>query len=631
MTHPSLSASLAAVGDEGLWRTNPVWCIERLLDMWGRQDRSWVDQPERLTALLACLLAQGIRLPAEALGKWEAAGLLDSAERYGASGDLPSPGVVGFVVDDSLATAWLVLLDVEPSRTWSVDSNLPIRPPTMLQDMLIRLILSLGLPQAGAVPERFAFEVRERLGRRSYGPSMHIAGLLAVIDRQNSYPALLRRACSVVQPHRDRLVPVGSIPQKLAAFRRECGRGTLLVCPADCPEAEAHKEDFGEVWEVNSFQDLARRLERSGLLQGFLSGSPLSAADVEAALACLRRLSDAENRHDEALDLGRRIQQCGYCPEVPARTRRDIRHTIIDLYRHLGYYGEAESLALQVVHEAKCPKASSYDDQARADVVHAAALYDPHRFEEMASILEPWYERLARNELIVSPESRVMVFNTLARARVILGQGEWVGLFRQSEAILHEREPTDLPRTWNFLAHGLLRHGLSREADSVLAQAETWPGMSDMSRWFCYFLRAEYYRSRGRPWDRKEMEVVPGEHERAGHPFAFYYQATARQPGRKEADALERFRRARSLFLQDAGPGDRPNILHFLAGCMLLGEAGWGNKAALWTEARQNLARHLEARTGRGLAEHYAEAWKALGDRPDRDAADAFLRRVPFF
>src|SRR5262249_30884945 len=158
------------------------------------QDRSWVDQPERLPALLQCLLAQGIRLPAEALQRWGIAGHLDLDERYGASDDRPSSGVVGFVVDDSSATAWVVLLEVEPSRTWSVDSNLPIRPATLLQDMLIRVVLALGLPQGGAVPERFAFDVRERLGRRSYGPSMHIAGLLAVIDRQNNNPALLRRA-----------------------------------------------------------------------------------------------------------------------------------------------------------------------------------------------------------------------------------------------------------------------------------------------------------------------------------------------------------------------------------------------------------------------------------------------------
>src|SRR5262249_27156921 len=157
-----------------------------------------------------------------------------------------------------------------------------------------------------------------------------------VIDRQNNNPALLRRACAVVQPDGDRLVPVGSLDQKLTAFRRECGRGTLLVRTPACTAASAYDRHFDKVWEVSSFQDLARCLERSGFLQEFLSGSPLNAADVETAHSCLRRLTFGEHQYGEALDLGSRIQQCGYDAEVPARTAREIRRTIADLYRHLG-------------------------------------------------------------------------------------------------------------------------------------------------------------------------------------------------------------------------------------------------------------------------------------------------------
>jgi pentatricopeptide repeat protein len=628
----SNSASLAAVADEGLWHTNPVWCIDRLLEAWGRKDRSWVDQPELLPALLRSLLAQGIRLPTEALQRWESAGLLDSTDLDGDSADVPSPGVVGLVIDHSSETAWVVPLDIEPSRTWSVDSNLPIRPPTVLQDMLIRVVLALDMPQAGAVPERFAFDVRERLGRRSYGPSMHIAGLLAVIDRQNNNPTLLRRACAAVQPDGDRLVPVGSLDKKLGAFWREYGRGSLLVRPPDCPEASAYDQHFDEIWQVGSFQELARALERCELLQGFLSGAPLDAADVETAHSCLRRLTFAEHRYGEALNLAGRIQRCGYDSEVPARTGREIRRTTADLYRHLGYYGEAETLAQQEVRETKASKASSYDDQAQADAIYAASYYDPHCFTRMVELLEqPWLAQFNENELLVSPETRVMVFNTLARAYVILGQRGWAELFRRSEEILREREPTDLPRTWNYLAHGLLRQGQLEEADSVLVQLESLPALTGFSRWICRFLRAEYHRSRGRKWHSEEMEAASGVKKRAGHPFGFYFQATARQPDRSQVDAGERFRLAQDLFLQDAGSGDHPNILHFLADCMRIGAAGWGNDAVLWSDARQALARHLEPRSGCGLAEYYAEVWKALGDRPDRDTADAFLRRVPFF
>jgi hypothetical protein len=258
-------------------------------------------------------------------------------------------------------------------------------------------------------------------------------------------------------------------------------------------------------------------------------------------------------------------------------------------------------------------------------------LYDPHLFDEMAAILEPWLRLLTEDELIVGPETRVMVFNTLARALVILGRGEWIELFRKSEIILHEYEPTDLPRTWNFLAHGLIRSGQLDKANSVLVQAENWPGISELSRWFCCFLRAEYSRSCGQQSFSDEMEAAPNEKKRAGHPFGFYFRATARQPDRTKLDAVNRFRRARDFFLQDAGSGDPPNILHFLADCMRLGEAGWSADAPLWCQARCALARHLEPRSGCKLAEHYKEVWTVIGDYPDRDAAEALLRRVPFF
>ncbi len=638
MKRASTVASLSAVGDEGLWRTNPVECLQRLLSALGRQDCSWINQRQHLQTILRGLLDQGVHVPPEALEKWQAAGLLEAAAFSTDPDERPVPSVVGFLVDDS-TTAWVIPLEVEPSPSgWSVDSNLPIRPPTVLQDMLTRVVLALGLPQGGAVPERFAFDVRERLGRRSYGSrydshgeSMHVAGLLAVIDRQNCHPPLLRRACSVVQPHRDHLGPVGSIPQKLSAFRRECGRGTLLVRPAACPEAAAYDKDFDLVWEVGSFRDLARGLERSGLLQVFLNGSPLSAADADTSLTSLRRLTHAEHGYEEALGLGGRIQVCGYDSEVPARTRREIRRTTVDLYRHLGYFVEAESLAQQEVQEAISSKASSYDDQAEADTNLAASWYDPHRFGDMVDILEPWLEKLTRDPLLVSPETRIMVFNTLARARLITGRGEWSELFRRSDGIQREREPTDLPRTWNYLAHGLLRHGQFEAADSVIVQIESRLPTTGFSRWFCRFLRAEYHRSRGQQWDSGEMEEALREKKRVGHPFGFYFQATARQPGRDRVDAEERFRHARDLFLQDAGSGDRPNILHFLASCMRLGEAGWGNHASLWSDARQALARHLEPRSACGLTEYYAEVFEGLNDLPDRDAADVFLRRVVYF
>jgi hypothetical protein len=618
----------AAVGDENLWRTNPVWCVDCLVAAWRDSDDESLHVSRRVRALVACLAGRGVRINPDAQKRWAAQGLIDSPA---APDELPTPGVVGLVIDRLAGVAWVAPLEARPAAGWSVAANLPIRPATVLQDLLVRTILALGLPQGEAVPERFAFEVRDRLGLRSDGPSMHVAGLLAVLGAANHGPPLLGRACAVVQTEGNAVAPVGSARAKLEAFVREYGRGTLLVRAAGCPESAAFDGAFAQVWEVDSLRDLAGHADRAGLLRVFLESLPLGPADLAAAGGRLRELVEVEHRYAEALDLARRLDRCPCRPEVPARPVREVRRALGDLYRHLGYYEESEELAVRECAQARATPASCYDEQAQADAVHAASLYDPHRFLEMEQILRPWCERLAADPLLVAPETRVMVFNTLARALVILGRAGWAALFRQSLDLLRRRNPTDAPRTWNYLAHGLLRSGRTDEAAAVLADVDGQPAMSDMSRWAFRFLQAEHARQAGRVSACPEMEAPAETPKRLGHPFGFYFQATARQAGRLLDDARGRFRRARECFVQDAGPADRPNILYFLVECMRLAEAAWADDARLWDEARQELGRHLRPRAGCLLGDYYAAVWPGLGPLPNKNAAEIFLRRVPYF
>ncbi len=628
MTRPDQPASPAAVGDERLWRTNPVWCLERVLAAWGRRDHDWLHRPQRLAAVVRRLLDRGVRLPAPALRRWADDGLLPD----GVTSVAPEPGVVGLVVDRRAGVAWVAPLEARRAACWSVAPNLPMRPAAVLQDLLVRLVLGLGLPQGGAVPERFAFEVSDRLGQPADGPSMHVAGLLAVLAAANDHPPLLRRACAVVQPgDGGALVPVRSVAEKLAAFVRETGTGSLLVRAAGCPDSPAFEEHFEEVWEVSSLQKLARRAERAGLLRVFVESVPLGRADLAVAREYLRALLDDGHRYAEALNLACRLQECPCLPEVPAQPIREVRRTAVDLYRHLGYYVEAEELALREAAAARGGDATSYDEHAQADVIHAAALYDPHRFDEMEAVLGPWLHRLEGDPLLVAPETRVMVFNTLARARVLRGPDGWRELFARSLEVLARRDPLDMPRTWNYLVHGLLRHGELDEAGEVLARAECHPARGDFSRWLLRFLQAEYARRRGELWTDPEMEASPGEPRRLGHPFGFYFQATALQPGRARDDVLARLRQARAFFLRDAGVSERPNILRFLADCLLLAESAWEDDAQRWQQARDLLAAHLRPRPGCRLDVYYAESWNTVGAVPDRRAAEEFLRRVPFF
>jgi hypothetical protein len=519
-------------------------------------------------------------------------------------------------------------LEARPSEGWSVAGSLPIKP-SVLQDLLVRLVHTLGVPQAGAIPERFAFALEDRLGLPSSGESMLVAGLLAVLDAANGGPGLLRCACAVVQPAGDALVASGSARRKLGAFRREYGRGTLLVCAPGDTAAEFGGL-FDEVWEVDSFGALARCTARAGLLRVFMESAPLGRADLSVACERLRLLIDAY-RYGEALDLARRLLDCPRVPDAPPQVVRDLHRAAADLYRHLGYYVEAEGLAAEAAQLTRTAAATCYDEQASADVIHAAALFDPHRFEDMERLLVPWEERLTRNPLLVLPETRVMVFNTLARARVLLGRDSWQDLFGRSLELLRQRDPHDMPRTWNYLAHGLLRYDRQDEAEEVLLRIEGLEAMTPMSRWMARFHRAELERQRRRMWSDAEMEGAPDQPSQFSHAFAFYFQATARQPRRDPAEAATRFRTARALFLRDPSAGDRPNILHFLADCMRLGEACYGNDQAAWMEARAALAKHLRPREACRLAEHYAAAWQAVGEWPDFGAVEQFLRAVPFF
>jgi hypothetical protein len=363
-----------------------------------------------------------------------------------------------------------------------------------------------------------------------------------------------------------------------------------------------------------------------------LEHASLNSDDLEVASGYLRWLVNPGHRFAEALDLARRLDACTFDPSVPARPVCEARRCLVDLSRHLGYYTEAEKLARAEAERSRDQVAGSYDEQAQADVLCAAALYDPHRFSEIEELLAPWLQRLDRDPWLVLPETRVMVLNTVARARVVLGKPGWEDLFQQSLDILHRRDPVDMARTRNYRAHGLLRHRRTEEAGVVLCENDTATARNEMSRWMLRFYQAEYVRQRGVTSTDQEMEGARSDNRgRIGHPFGCYFQATARQLGRSLTDATERFGVARQLFLRDAGDGTRRNILTFLADCMLLGESAWRSDVNLWEEARAALARHLHPHEGRHLAEYYRETWESLGPGPNREAADAFLCRVPFF
>jgi Surface antigen variable number repeat len=592
--------------DERLLRTNPVWWVDRLNEWWNRRDGDWLARPRWLVRLLIALAEQGVRIPSAAVKRWSAEnGIpIDALPRT----PEPKPGVVGLVVDlEDPSVSLVVPLDAEQSTEWAADPTLPFHyPTTVLQDLFVRLLaVGLDFPHLRAVPERFAFILRDQLGRPSNGPSMHVAGLLAVIREANCQPPALDRTCAVVQPEDDRLVPVRNIERKLNAFLRECGSGTLLVRGRGCTEAARYDDHFDEVWEVDSLAELAREIEKRQWLAVFLTAEKLNGAEAGRVLGRVRRLQDIDYHHAEALDLCDRAERCGFALDVPNRLRREHEHAVIDLTRLLGSSHRSAELANAVRQRPRTPRVSSHEDRALADLNFAAALFGLHRFREIHDLLDPWRERLTTDPLLVTPLTRVKVFNTLGRALVAADKDGWEELFCDSAEVMTELEPSDVPRTWCYLAHGYLRTGRLSEAEEALQRIAVHDGLDPLTRRFFCFHRASAARCRSQQWTNLDMEQAGTSRELA-HPFGYYWQATARQHGRDTADALNRFSRAREFLTQDIPPEDEHNIRQFLIDCIRLAEAAWASDQQLWNESVAALGRHLTPRPGFSLNDYYA-------------------------
>ena len=248
------------------------------------------------------------------------------------------------------------------------------------------------------------------------------------------------------------------IPAKLGAFVREYGRGTLLIRPAQCAEADAFDRFFTTVWRVDSLEELAALAESAGLLAPFRRQTPLNQMRFERARDRLLNLAMVHHHYQRVLPLARQLLEHPRTADVPRGSVDDIRRLIYDLQRHLGRYADAVGSATSEVRRlTRHSEWSSYDEQARAAAALASALFDAHRFGEARDLLSSWYERIQSDAGVVSPLARVMVYNTLGRVDAITG-GDWEQRFRASLALQRVTDPPGRARTFYYLAHALLRH-----------------------------------------------------------------------------------------------------------------------------------------------------------------------------
>lgn len=611
---------MAEAGNEALWRTNPVLCIDRLVAKWKRSDGAWFMCGSRLISLIAALSEQGIVLPPGSMDRWA------PGRQLPASSTLPEPRVIGLAVDDSPTGHVFPLRPVRADDYWNVDGRLPFGHADIL-DVLTELVQVSGVAEKWSVPERVAFRFENATGLGARGESMTIAAVLAVLDCMTGFGLpLLRAATAVAQlAPGGALKAVGDIDAKLEAATRECGQLSLIICATG---SEISRDSAAEVWEVQSLADLAARLHTAGLLAPLLDAvGPLDKRESARVLERLKAF-DREQCHRAAADLGDRVWHCGFAEPVDPAVLTEFARLYAGACRYHGRFSDAVRVARDAYDRiAALGAIGCDDDEADAAAEYGASLFSAHRFDEIPRLLEPWASAAIEQPRRFRPLTRVKVWNTLARTLAVLGQNGWDELFGRSLTLCHQlKESGNVERTTHYRVHARLRRGDTvgaREAlNDVAALIERGAG----NPWAA-FLHADLARLEGRLWS----DPILDERLTAGgkpYPAWIYLQAVARQPRRIECDAIDRLRQAIALLRHECD-GVEGNVCNLFAAMLELVVAARLADARDWATAVAKIEGFLET-----AAEHrryYASATGALPDAPDVTAAENLLNAVPYF
>jgi hypothetical protein len=617
--------------DRGLQATNPVWVVEQAAQSLDQRFLlDWDQAAKQLAEVVRDMVEADTTLPASILDRLRRA-------QYLPAGFQPEvrprrSGVVGLVVVLGADLGLVAPLCCRLSHDgWHVDPALPFSAEAV-QDALVRLLKATGLSLAGIVPESLAFTFTNPLGQRAVGNSMTVAALLAVLDRlSEGRSGLLSGACAVVEPDGDRLLPVAAIPAKLAGFLREHERGSLLVAPHHCPEIEPYRERFAAVWEVASFKDLADRLKEAGLLEPLLRRTALTPGHLQQIHDRLHWLIRVAHRYPEASDLGRRVQEAARAETAPAELESRLQRLQAEAARHLGLYNEATEGARRVYSAVQeRGDLAGLDEEADAAAEYAAGLFDAHRFADIVPLLERWRMEIEQQPRRLNPQTRVKVLNTLGRTLVVLGRPAacWRPLFERSLSLQQVLDPVNVLRTTTYLLRGLLRQSPLAEAERIFKLHPLPERIESFSHRELCFLRADLARRNEQRWDHPWVEPLRAGQVRPGHPTAFYFQATARQPGR--SDRCDRLAWAVALLQADAA-GLPHNIASLFAHCLELYSASLLADSEAWQTARAAIDCFLSAPAAQSLRQWYAPVLDRLPTPPDEKVAESVLDRIPYF
>lgn len=620
--------------DEGLQGTNPVFVLNGILaDMDARFPCNWQRASSHLACAVEGLVSAGIPVPSSAL---------EDLKPYLPAGFSPKlisrrHGVLGLVVSIGSEVGFVFPLRCQLAVSdW--DESLPFRPEAVL-DVLVQLVGSAGLPTAGILPERLQFTFENSLGHRAAGNSITVAASLSVLDALNEYRSeLLRCACAVLEPSEGgQFCPVEHIRPKLEAVIREHGGASLLLCTPECREVSGVRSRFEVVWEVQSFEQLAAKLDEAGILSALFRKVPLCCEELERVQERLRILVRTRHRYQGASALGRRLVNCPTTGAVPVSLWSSIRTLVAESHRHQGRFQEAYDGWKEIQEEVQADgHLTSYDQRADTAAEFAATLFDCHRFGEIPCVLEDWVATIRDDPQKISPATRVKVLNTLGRALIVLAKEGWDEHFRRSLELQERLDPGNVLRTKCYQIHGMLRGGLHDPARRALEEVGPLEQVRGLPGWQLRFLRADLARRTGAMWDDPELEEVRPGNARPGHPVAWYLQARGRQFCSQTADgqgspeqACEYLHRAADFLRHDA-ENQPQNICAFFASCLDLYAASLAGSASDWTKSANEVQQFLHDAAAEPLREHYSAATTQLGDSANRSVAEDLLSLIPY-
>ncbi len=633
--------SLVVPFDDGYLQTNPVWSIEQILLLLDF-DRNWSDASRRLARIIQSLQATGIHLPAEALSDLmdrgylepdvsralEAGALDTGALEAGPAKEGNLSRVIGLFVDRRTTDGFVVPIEATVADEWECSPMLPFRV-TDVQDQLHRLLSASGTLHAGHVPERWSFRIQERLGNRVHGGSMTLAAVLAVLDAASGWRAApLERVAVVVEATaNDQLRTTEFVRPKLEAFIREYRRGTLLVRHPECSEGDRFDQYFEHVWVVGDHQALGRRLAESGLFDPLLRKVPVSQHQLRQVVERMNYLERVALRYEEALDLAQRVKASVSLTTLSTWECYRPLEFLGNLQRHLGQFAAAMETSRRLIESLEAAEeGTSHDDVALAVVAYAASLFDAHHFQDACDVLRPWCHRAEEDSRLLKPTTRVALQNTLGRARVVLLSEDWRTPFRRSLDLQRRHDRPGLARTWNYWLLAHLRLGHVAEVRAGLAEQVPVMEGDDFSRWMGAYIRAELARQEGRKWHDPELEQGERPPGTPGHPWGFYFQATARQPDCP--DAANRFRLAAECFGNSVG--GEPTILAFYGECMHLASSAVERDQERWHGSREALLKFVEHPDSLGVKRYYESVLGKLEAGPSLELSEELLSRLPF-